>query len=101
MVEKLALAELSLKPWELGKYTLKEFKDALEYKRSLGKAEFIRKAELATVIINACGCNIKKSIAVQDILGFDPYKKQEITKSKEEQEDELHYLKNKMGGEVK
>ena len=58
-------------------------------------------AELATVIINACGCNLKKSIVVQDILGFDPYKKPEIVKSKEEQEDELHYLKNKMGGEGK
>jgi len=56
---------------------------------------------LATVIINACGCNLKKSIVVQDILGFDPYKKPEVVKSKEEQEDELHYLKNKMGGEGK
>ena len=73
----------------------------MEYKRSIGKAEFIRDAELATIIINACGCNLKKSIAVQDILGFDPYKKPEVVKSKEEQEDELHFLKNKMGGEGK
>ena len=95
-----ALVELGLTPFEFRKLTLSEVKKMLTLQREKAKQEYIHRAELVTIIVNACGMNLKRGIEVKDILGFDPYKAEPKEKlSKTDLEDEMHILKQKLGGE--
>lgn len=99
-MEGYALIELHLSPLEFRKLTLSEFMKMLTMQREREKQEHIRKAELVTIIVNACGMNLKKGIEVKDILGFDPYKEKKQEKlSKNDLADEISILKQKLGGE--
>lgn len=99
-MEGYALVELGLTPFNFRKLTLSEFTKMLSMKREKDRQEYIRRAELVTIIVNACGMNLKRGINVKDLLGFDPYKKETTDKlSKEDVKDELNILKDKLGGD--
>lgn len=98
-MEGYALVELNLTPFEFRKLTLSEFTQMLRIKRERERQERIRRAELLTILVNACGMNLKRAIEVKDILGFDPYKpKENIKLTKIDLEDELSILREKLGG---
>jgi hypothetical protein len=97
-MEPIALVELGLHFLEFGLLTVRELKNALEYKRKVQKQEAVQRAEMLVILVNACGCNLKKKISVQDLLGFNPYEKAECKKTKTDAEDDLHYLKQRLGG---
>lgn len=98
-MEGYALVELGLKPLEFRRLTLSEFMQMLKLQREQKKQEYIRRAELVTIVINACGMNLKKGVEVKDLLGFDPYKKATEPITKETAAEDLAILKQKLGGE--
>ena len=91
--------ELGLKPWDFKRLTLSEFMQMLKLQREAKRQEYIRRAELVTIVINACGMNLKKVVEVKDLLGFDPYKKETEPMTKETAAEDLALLKQKLGGE--
>ena len=91
--------ELGLRPWEIGKYTVAELRCAFQKKAEKQKSEYILQAQMLVALINACGCNLKKAVSLQDLIGFGPEKeKPKKEKTKDELEDELHFLKTKLKG---
>ena len=96
----VAFIVLGFKPWEFTKLTIYEFQKLLKVAQTKAQQEHIQRVELVTLIVNACGCNLKTGVKVQDLLGFDPYKKKEVNKkSGDELKADLEYLKNKLGGD--
>ncbi|MDR3591584.1 MAG: hypothetical protein P4N41_18160 [Negativicutes bacterium] len=101
-MKPVAYGALSLKPWEFGRLTFDEFHDMVKGYEWRNEQKRITWCWIAVPIINACARNLKKSVTVETLLGYNPVRKNREEKNKnktgEQRKEELAGLIKELGG---